>query len=358
MQAAHHQIRDQLPNHMPHTDRIGTRRIQDGTFGDFHLKRRQARPIIRDFRGDHAFDAKAGIGAAIGGWHIDAAAGKPRSAGIIHHNPIRMDGHGGLQRHRRLIAIRFDIGTESATGQLGDFKQGRAAAGFKNILRQIIQAIHRELVHHFNKSLGTGVIAGAKGIDIAFQFDRRARSCADEIKKRLIRRAGIEAFHDRDIEPFFENAAPFRAHAKAANINDMRGIGEKPDNLAATKGGRDHGQVMQMPGREPRVIGDVVITWLHAGGGEFRQEVAHRFRHGIHMARRAGYGLGQHAPLQVKDAGGKITRFAHRGAEGSADHGLRLFFHHRDQAIPLDLALNCRQRAGFLHRAASCVRSR
>ena len=76
------------------------------------------------------------------------------------------------------------------------------------------------------------------------------------------------------------------------------------------------------------------------------------------MARRAGHGLGQHAPLQIKDAGGKIARFAHRGAEGSADHGLRLFFDYRDQAIPLDLALDCRQRAGFLHRAASCVRSR
>ena len=269
-----------------------------------------------------------------------------------------MDGHGRLQRHRRLIPIRFDIGTESATRQLGDFKQGRAPAGFENILCQIIQAIHRELVHHFNKSLGTGVIAGAKGIDIAFQFHRRARSRADEIEERLIRRAGIEAFHDRDIEPFFENAAPFRAHAKPANINDMRSIGEKPDNLAAAKRGRNDGQVMQMPGREPGVIGDVVITWLHAGCREFRQEVADRFCHGIHMARRTGHGLGQHASLQIKDAGGKIARFAHRGAEGSADHGLRLFFDHCDQAIPLDLALDCRQRAGFLHRAASCVRSR
>ena len=138
----------------------------------------------------------------------------------------------------------------------------------------------------------------------------------------------------------------------------MRSIGEKPDNLAATKRGGDHGQIMQMAGSKPRVIGDVVITWLHAGCREFRKEVADRFCHGIHMARRAGHGLGQHAALQVKDAGGKITRFAHRGAEGSADHGLRLFFDHRNQAIPLDLALNCRQRAGFLHRAASCVRSR
>ena len=269
-----------------------------------------------------------------------------------------MDGHGGLQRHRRLIAIRFDIGTESTARQLGNFKQGRAAARFKNIVSQIIQAIHRELVHHFNKALGTGVIAGAKGIDIAFQFHRCARSCADEIKKRLIRRAGIEAFHDGDIEPLFKNAAPFGPHAKPANINDMRGIGEKPDDLAAAKGGGDHGQVMQMPGRQPGIIRDVVIPRLHIGRREFRQEVTDRFRHRIHMARCARHSLGQHAPLQIKDAGGKITRFAHRGAEGSADHGLRLFFDHRDQAIPLDLALDCRQRAGFLHRAASCVRSR
>ena len=55
------------------------------------------------------------------------------------------------------------------------------------------------------------------------------------------------------------------------------------------------------------------------------------------MARRAGDGLGQHAALQVEDAGREVARLAHGGAEGGADHGLRLFLDHRDQAVPHDL---------------------
>ena len=95
-----------------------------------------------------------------------------------------------------------------------------------------------------------------------------------------------------------------------------------------------------MAGAEPGVVGDVVVTLAHGCGGEFGQEVAHRFHHGVDVAGGAGDGLGEHSALQVEDAGGEIARLTHRGGEGGADHHLRLFLDHRDEAVPLDLALD------------------
>ena len=68
------------------------------------------------------------------------------------------------------------------------------------------------------------------------------------------------------------------------------------------------------------------------------------------MAGGARHGLGEHAALEVEDAGGEVAGLAHGGAEGGADHGLRLLLHHRDQAVPHDLALDGGE--GGVHGAA------
>ncbi len=58
------------------------------------------------------------------------------------------------------------------------------------------------------------------------------------------------------------------------------------------------------------------------------------------MARRAGDRLRQHAALAIEDAGGEIARLAHGGAEGGADHGLRLLLDHGDEPAPHDLGMD------------------
>ena len=98
-----------------------------------------------------------------------------------------------------------------------------------------------------------------------------------------------------------------------------------------------------MAGAEPGVVGDVVIARLHRLGWEFGQEMPDRFHHRVDVAGGAGDGLGEHAAVQVEDAGREVARFAHRGGEGGADHRLPLLLHHCDEAVPHDLALDAGQ---------------
>ena len=58
------------------------------------------------------------------------------------------------------------------------------------------------------------------------------------------------------------------------------------------------------------------------------------------MAGRAGDGLRHHPAVQVEDAGGQVPGLPHGGGEGRADHDLRLFLDHGDQAVPHDLAVD------------------
>ena len=90
--------------------------------------------------------------------------------------------------------------------------------------------------------------------------------------------------------------------------------------LAVVEGRRDDGQVVQVAGAEPGIVGDVVIAGLHRLGGELAQEVADAFRHRVDVTGRAGDRLRHHAPAQVEDAGGEIAGLAHRGGERGADH--------------------------------------
>ena len=229
---------------------------------------------------------------------------------------------------------------EGAARQGVDGGLGGGERGVEDVAGQAVEAIEGVFIEHFGQALGAGIVAGAEGVDVALEFDRGAGADADEVEEGLVRLSGLEAFHDGDIEAFLEDRTALGAHAQAANIDDMCGIGEEADDFSVMEGGGDDGEVVQMPGAEPGVVGDVMVTLAHGLGGEFRQEVAHRFHHGVDVAGGAGHRLGQHAALQVEDAGGEIARLAHRGGEGGADHHLRLFLHHRDEAVPLDLALD------------------
>ena len=135
-------------------------------------------------------------------------------------------------------------------------------------------------------------------------------------------------------------------------------LANRPTMRPLWNAGRDDGQVVQMAGAEPGIVGDVVIARLHRVGGELAQEMADAFRHRVDVARRAGDRLRHHAAVQIEDAGGQIAGLAHRGGERGADHGLRLFLHDGDQAVPHDLAMDLRERVGFMrHQAVSCVSS-
>ena len=127
----------------------------------------------------------------------------------------------------------------------------------------------------------------------------------------------------------------------------MGGAGERADWPTVFEHRRHHRQIMQMAACQPRIVGDIGIALAHLSHWKFVEEMFDRDGHGIDMARRTCDGLGKHPPLDIENAGGKIARLAHRGAERGAQQCLSLFLDDRNQSVPHNLALNALERAGF-----------
>ena len=263
VQAAHHQVRQQVADDVADRDGVGMRGVQDAALGYFHPKRCQRGPVVRNLRRHHALDPEAGIGPAIRRRNVDAAGGKPGGAGEIDLDAVIEDFHRGGEAHRFLIAVGIDFVLIGAARDAGDFRQGGAMRTVEDEAGQRIQAGHFEFVHHLDQAFGAGIVAGTQRIDVAFQFHRQPRSGSDEIEKGFVRLSFGETFDDRDVHAFFEHRTALGAHAEAADVDDMGGVGEQADDFPVMKGRCDDGQVVQVAGAQPRIVGDVMVAGAH-----------------------------------------------------------------------------------------------
>ena len=103
---------------------------------------------------------------------------------------------------------------------------------------------------------------------------------------------------------------------------------------------RDDGDVMEMTGSLPRVVGDVDVAAIHTFGTNVVNEVRHGCGHRVDVAWCSCHGLSHHVPIAVEDPRGEIAGFAHRSRKGSAHQRGRLFFEDRNQAVPHDLKVH------------------
>ena len=153
----------------------------------------------------------------------------------------------------------------------------------------------------------------------------------------LLSDARLGQRHDRDAEPFLEHRPSVGAEAEAADIDDMRGRGEQRHQPALLERRRHDGEVVEVPGAEPGIVGEIDVARLHRLHRVLLEEVPDRQGHRIDVARRAGDRLRDHAAGRIEHAGREVARLAHRRREGGADQRLRLLLDHRDQAVPHDL---------------------
>jgi hypothetical protein len=161
VQAAHHQVGQQVADDVAHGNRIGSRCVEDAALGDLHAERCQAGPVVRHVGCHHAFDAEAGIGAAVGGRHVDAALGQAGGAGKIDLDSVGQDGHRRVQRDRVLVAVGADLGAEFSSRQPGDFRDRCGMRAFEDEAGQRVHAVHVEFVHHLLQAPHAGIVACA-----------------------------------------------------------------------------------------------------------------------------------------------------------------------------------------------------
>ncbi len=140
--------------------------------------------------------------------------------------------------------------------------------------------------------------------------------------------------------PSWIDLPPVGRLAEAADVDHVRGAGEQRHQLAVVEGGRGDDDVVEMAGALPRIVGDVGIARLHRLDRELADEVDDAARHRVHVARRAGDGLGQHPAFEVEHAGRDVAGLARAGREGGAHQGAGLLLDDGEQAVPHHLQAN------------------
>ncbi len=214
---------------------------------------------------------------------------------------------------------------------------------------ETVEVVDAELVHHLDQAAAADLVAGRQRVEIAHHLDRLAHVGGDDVGQGLVDLAFAREVHQRDIEAFLVDLARVGAHAAAADVDDVAGRGEQGDHLALPEGRRDEGEVVEMAGALPRIVGEVDVAFLHRLGRKAIEEVIDRAGHRVDVAGRPGHGLRQHRAAEIEDAGGKIAGLARRGREAGAHQRQRLLLDDRDQAVPHQLQANRRQRIVDAH---------
>ena len=157
---------------------------------------------------------------------------------------------------------------------------------------------------------------------------------AHDVDKILVDHAAFNELHDRDEEPLFVDLGGVGAEASAADVDHMGGTAEVSDEPVPAEHRGDDGEVVEVSGALPRVVGDVGVTFIDAVGSDVLDEVGHRGGHGVHVARGTSDRLSDHAPFDVIDAGGKVPGLPDAGTERRAYQGQGLFLDDRDETVP------------------------
>ena len=194
-----------------------------------------------------------------------------------------------------------------------------------------------------------GGIAGGQGIQVSHDLVGFADVVADQVQKIGVDLARVGEAHDGDEDPLLVDLVRVGTEAAAADIHDVGRAGEERHQRAVAERGRDEGEVVQVAGALPGIVGEVDVAAPHGGLADRRDEVADGFRHGVHVAGRARHGLRQHVAIGVEHASRQIARLAHGGREGRPDQCDGLFFDHRYEPVPHDLELH---RRGESHRVS------
>ena len=258
--------------------------------------------------------------------------------------PSLADRHLGGQGQRPVVAVHRQAVAVGALLQLADRLDRRLARGFDDMLAEPVEIGDAELLHHLDEPAAALVVARGQCIDIALDLQRLADIGADHAQQVVVHTALAGQRHQRDRQPLLEDLAAVGTHAEPADIDDVHRAGEEPDRLAAQKRRADHGQIVQMPAGQPRIIGDVVVAGPHRLQRKGVEEMLDRRRHRIDMAGGAGDRLRQHVAVAVEDPGREVARLAHRRRERGAHQGLRLLLDYGDQPAPHDLHVDLRQR--------------
>ena len=126
--------------------------------------------------------------------------------------------------------------------------------------------------------LGAEGIGGDEGVDVAQHLFALPHVLGDQRQQVVVRHARAIQHHRRDLDAFLVDLARPQAVLGAADVADMADRAGQRHQRAVAEHRRDHGDVEQMPGAQPRIVGDQHVAGLQRLGRELFQQRLHRAR--------------------------------------------------------------------------------
>ncbi len=334
-QAAEHQHRQIMPDQHARSARCRELRMHDAALRRTDADRAERAFVVRQGRAGADFHAvhRHRIGIAHGA--VDRPVHLRIGAGIVDVDRIAID----RQRHAdgdRLVehAVGLQFAAIGAVGQRADRRAHRGFAAAVNFRCQSAQIGQRIGIHQRGDPFLHQVERDDLRPQIAERLVGRAHVLAQQGDQGLVGVAGAHQFHGRNLEAFLEHLARFGAADFSPDIRRMRRRCAERHQVAVAKDRLGDGNVGQVAGAEPDVVGD-----QHVARRELlRREVAEKMLHRCgQRADETGNALGRlHQRLAriVGDDAGEVVALAHQGREGGAHQGRGGFVHQRDQPAP------------------------
>ncbi len=269
--------------------------------------------------------------------HVDAVrAGARRAVEVhLHRAFVGIDGERAFQQD--FLAARNvepALAVIGAGFQLADRLPRRRFRARDDLFGQFVDVVESVAVAQQLQPLRADAAGRDLRRDITQHLVRGADVVADDVEQQLVPDALLVELGARDPQAFLVHVARAGADAVAADIRVMDGRAEEADHLALAEHRRDDGDVEEVAGRQPRVVGDKDIALVE----RVRRELVDKMRAGgrqrVDVAGRASNRLRDHAPLAVQERTGEVARLAHDGAEGDALQRAGLLARRADQVAP------------------------
>ena len=210
---------------------------------------------------------------------INAAIHLLGTAGEINMHRVTLDGDGaGDARNRLIKAIGFQGRMPSAIGECRD---GAAHGGIRALMQsgaeplQIRQAcIAQKFIH----AARANFIGNHLRFQIAHHLARQTHIGEQDFRQILIPFAGAKQAGWRDANAFFKQLSAIGGPKCTADIRRMGNGTSEAHQLSLVENRADGGEIRQMPGGEPWIIGHHAITRLPGLGREAFQKCFGGFR--------------------------------------------------------------------------------
>ncbi len=311
---------------------------------------RNAPFVVGHVGADDHFHPVRGVGLGVVHDHVHAAAAGRRGAGIVDEQLVAADlaadpNGDGLVEPVRRHGVGIDTGAQGADGL------AHGALGTDDdLVGQRFQPCHAELVHELQQTRATHRAPRDLSMEVAQHHLGQAHVGADESHERLVGPSPFVELHDGDLQPLLVDLTCLGRQHVAADVGRVARRRKEGHAVVPAEDRRADGDVIEMPGRLPGIVGDEDVTGLEGFERVGTQKVSHGERHGVDVARGSRHRLGDHVAAPVEDTGREVPGLPDNRGEGRTLQGGGLLVDDADETAPADL-----ERDGIHHDASTAT---